>query len=105
MLLGGGVADYADGFGGFHDHQRNQNQTEPDQVQLGGEVDQSESGGDGREQHQRDQQRGGESGEVQRLVGERADLEQGVVGAHVERLHNLAHGQHHERQRLTAGYP
>ena len=104
MLYSGSTAlfDQTECFGNLHHDQGNQNQTQTDQILCAGKGDQTENCAQRGKQHQTHQQNGGQRSKIQIAVGEHTNLEQGMLGAHIECLHHLRERQYHEGKCLTA---
>ena len=86
----------------FHCQQRHKDEAQGNRIALARQCNQAEGTGQGREYHQQYQQHRGQRSHIQLAVGERADLEQRVFGAHIESLHHLRKRQNHKRHRLAA---
>ena len=104
------VTDEVERLCDLHDDDGNDGEGDADDVHfpthiLGAEAEHAHDAG--REQHECDERDRQQRDPVEHLVGEGADLEQGVPGAHVVCVQGLREGEHKEGRRaaLFGGQP
>ena len=87
----------------LHNEEGYEDERKADKVMLPREVDEPEDGvKSGNEHNERNEDNRREGCKIEVLVGERADLEERVLGAHIVRLNYLAKRENHERKGSTA---